>query len=273
MKLIQVDREKCIRCGRCADVCPTRVIAMNDQFPHAIGDSCIACGHCVAVCPTEALANAKAPLVAQPPLEKTPVLDAVTAELFLRARRSIRLYKQETVPREKILQLLNIARMAPTGGNSQGLSYHVIDNAETLKKISAVVVDWMEEEVRKGSPRAPYYAGSVDNYRKTGTDVILRDAPCLIAATAPNNFLPRGRDNTHFSLSYAELYAPSIGLGTCYTGFFEACATNGYQPLLKILNLSEKMEVTGGIIVGYPKYAYMRLAERNPLQVTWEPRE
>ena len=270
MELIQVDREKCIRCGRCAEVCPTNVIAMNDQGPHAIGDRCIACGHCVAVCPMEALDNAKAPLAAQPPLEKNPVLDACTAEQFLRGRRSIRRYTQEIVPREKILQLLNIARLAPTGGNSQGLSYHVIDNAETLKKISAAVVDWMEEEVRRGSPRAVYYAGSVDNYRKIGKDVILRDAPCLIAVMAPKNFLPRGRDNTHFSLAYAELYAPSIGLGTCYTGFFEACAAAGYQPLMKILNLPANMDITGGIIVGYPKYVYKRLTDRNPLQVTFE---
>lgn len=270
MDLIQVDQEKCIRCGLCADVCPTSVINMGNQGPQATVQRCIACGHCVAVCPQAALDNVKAPLAKQLPLETIPVLDADTAARFLRARRSIRRYKQDAVPREKIMQILDIARLAPTGGNSQGVAYHVIDNIDPLRKITSAIVDWMEEQVQKGSPWASYYAGAVDSYRKTGQDIILRDAPCLILAITAKKFLPRGRDNTHFSLAYAELYAPSIGLGTCYAGFFEACATTGYQPLLKLLNLPEDMAVTGGLMVGYPQYTYKRLVDRNPLQVTWQ---
>ena len=269
--MIQVDQEKCISCGLCAEVCPTSVISMGGEGPQATGgERCIACGHCVAVCPHAALDNAKAPLAKQLELEVVPVLDADTAARFLRARRSVRTYKQDAVTREKILQILDIARLAPTGGNSQGVSYHVIDNADTLHKITAATVDWMEEQVQKGSPGAPYYAGIIDKYRKLGKDVILRDAPCLIVAVTAKTFLPRGRDNTHFSLAYAELYAPTIKLGTCWAGFFEGCASNGYQPLLNLLNLPEDMAVTGGLMVGYPKYTYKRVVDRNPLQVTWQ---
>ena len=270
MDLIKVNQEKCIRCGLCADVCPTNVIIMSNEGPQAIGQTCIACGHCVAVCPHGALDNVKAPLAKQLLLGKVPVLDADTAARFLRARRSIRCYKQDAVPREKILQLLDIARMAPTGGNSQGVAYHVIDNADTLRKITAATVDWMAEQVAKGSPWAPYFAGSVEKYRKTGQDIILRAAPCLVVAIAGKNFLPRGRDNTHFSLAYAELYATAMELGTCWAGFFEACASNGYQPLLELLNLPKDMAVTGGLMVGYPQFTYKRLVDRNPLQVTWQ---
>ena len=271
MDLIQVDREKCILCGLCAEVCPTSVISMDGEGPQATGGQrCIACGHCVAVCPKDALNNVKAPLEKQLLLGKVPVLDADTAARFIRARRSIRRYKQDPVPREKILKLLDIARLAPTGGNSQGVAYHVIDNLDTLRKITAATVDWMEEQVQKGSPWGPYYVGTVNNYRTTGQDVILRDAPCLIVAITAKSFLPRGRDNTHFSLAYAELYAPAIELGTCWAGFFEGCAATGYQPLLNLLNLPEDMAVTGGLLVGYPKFTYKRLVDRNPLQVTWQ---
>lgn len=270
MDLIQVDQEKCVNCGLCADVCPMSVINMGNQGPEATEKLCIACGHCVAVCPHGALDNVKAPLAKQLLVEKAPVLDEDTAARFLRARRSIRCYKKDAVPRGKILQLLDIARLAPTGGNSQNVSYHVIDNSETLGEITAAAVNWMEEQVQKGSPWAPYYAGSIENYRKTGQDVILRGAPCLIIAMAAKNFLPRGRDNTHFSLAYAELYAPSIGLGTCWAGFFEACMSTGYQPLRNLLNIPEEMAVTGGLMVGYPQYTYKRLVDRNPLQVSWQ---
>lgn len=269
MELIQVDQEKCIRCGFCADVCPTNVINMEGDGPRATNQSCIACGHCVAVCPEAALDNVKAPLAKQLFLEKLPILDADTAARFLRARRSIRRYKQDAVPREKIVQLLDIARMAPTGGNSQGVIYHVVDNLDTLHEITAATVNWMEMQVQIASPMASYFAGTVNRYRNAGDDVILRDAPCLIVATTAKTLLPLGRDNSHFSLTYAELYAPAIELGTCWAGFFEICASTGYKPLMDILSLPENMTVTGGLMVGYPKYTYNRLVDRNPLQVTW----
>ena len=270
MDLIKVNQEKCTSCGLCAEVCPSGVINMGEEGPQTTGKHCMACGHCVAVCPHAALDNKKAPLAQQLPLENSPVLDADTAARFLRARRSIRRYKQVAVPREKILKLLDIARLAPTGSNSQSVAYLVIDNTDTLRKITAATVDWMEELVQKGSPWGAYFAGSVDNYRKNGQDGILRDAPCLVVAITAKNFLPRGRDNTHFSLAYAELYAPSIELGTCWAGIFEACAVAGYQPLLKLLNLPEDMAVTGSLMVGYPNYTYKRLVDRNPLQVLWQ---
>ncbi|MBM7866324.1 4Fe-4S dicluster domain-containing protein [Heliobacterium gestii] len=270
MALLYIDPEKCTRCGACADVCPTGVIAMGDGGPEALKVPCIACGHCVAVCPHGALDHEKAPMAQQTPLEKTPVLDAETAARFLRARRSIRCYKPEPAPREKILQLLDIARMAPTGGNSQGVSYHVIESAHVLRAITAATVDWMEAEVQKGAPWAAYFAGTVEKHRKTGHDVILRGAPSLIVALTPTDFLRRGRDNAHFSLTYAELFAPSIGLGTCWAGFFESCASTGYAPLLDLLALPEDKAVVGGLMVGYPQYTYRRLVDRNPLQVTWQ---
>ncbi len=269
MNLIQVDSERCIQCGQCSEVCPMGTIKMGNEGPEETGQGCIACGHCVAICPREALDNVKAPLVNQVSLAEVPVLDAEQAEKFLRRRRSIRSYQQKRIPREKIQELLAIARLAPTGGNSQGVAYQVIDNAEILKKITEKTIEWMEEEIKKASPWASYIKGTVMAYRSANYDSILRSAPCLVIAIADKSFMPRGRDNTHFSLAYAELYAPTIELGTCWAGFFEACAASGYQPLLELLQLPENKVVTGGIMVGYPKYTYKRLVDRNPLQITW----
>ncbi|MCC5467378.1 nitroreductase family protein [Pelosinus baikalensis] len=145
-----------------------------------------------------------------------------------------------------------------------------LESATVVDAKTAATIDWIEEAIKTASPIAPYFKAIVNKYRKTGHDGILRGAPCLIAAIAPKNFMPRGRDNTHFSLAYAELYAPTLELGTCWAGFFEACALSGYQPLLDLLKLPEDMSVTGGIMVGYPKYTYKRLVDRKPLQVIWQ---
>lgn len=269
MSLLNVNKEKCIGCGVCAEVCPKNYIGMTEErIPIDTGLTCIACGHCVAVCPQSALDHAHASLKGQVLLDKTPVLNAEMAESFLRARRSIRVYKEDAVPKNKILKLLDIARLAPTGNNTQGVQYLVIDNKNTLQAITKATVAWMDEAISQGEPSAAYFTDLVEHYHKTGLDVILRNAPCFILALAEKSFT-RGRDNTHFSLAYAELFASSLELGTCYAGLVEACARSGYQPLLKVLDIPEELIVTGGIIVGYPKYSYKRLVDRSQLKVTW----
>jgi len=270
MDLIQVNLGKCVQCGLCVDVCPSGAIGMGSEGPLTLSEkSCIACGHCVAVCPEAALDNVKALLEKQVPAPESPILDADSAALFIRFRRSIRRYRPETVARDKILRLLDIARLAPSGGNSQRVSFLVIDDERTLRAISAATIEWMEELIRQGAPGAAYYAGTVKNHGARGRDEILRNAPCLIVAMAPKALGARGRDNSHFALAYAELYAPSLGLGTCWTGFMESCAISGYEPLLSLLSIPEKMQVTGGLMVGVPAIHYHRLPDRSPLQVTW----
>ncbi|MDU2064845.1 MAG: nitroreductase family protein [Sporomusaceae bacterium] len=273
MDFIRVDQGKCTKCGICSAVCPG-VIGMGDSGPQAIRDLCVGCGQCVAVCPQGAMNNTNAPLESQDRLDENTVLDSGLAAQFLRSRRSVRNYQSRGVSREMISQLLDIARMAPTACNSQGVAYHVVDNQDTLRQISAVIIDWTEHELETpamaAAKYAPHLAMMVQQYRKEQQDVVLRGAPCLIVATADKQFFATGRDNTYLSFAYLQLFAASLGLGTCWGGLFEYCATSGYEPLLKLLNLPQDMKVTSGMMVGYPQYVYQRLVARNPLQVTWQ---
>jgi len=41
------------------------------------------------------------------------------------------------------------------------------------------------------------------------------------------------------------------------------------SPLLKLFNIQEGKKITAAVMVGYPKYSYKRLVERNPLEVTF----
>ena len=271
MKLLKVDPTLCVKCGLCAEVCPNGIIRLSQEGPEMLcAAACIACGHCTAVCPTEALDNEKAPLGKQTFLEAYPVIAEKAAATFLRARRSIRRYKKEKVAREKLLQLLDIARFAPTGCNSQGVSYIVIENDEKLQKITAETIKWLSGQIAAGTEWAQPFAGIINIYHQQKIDVVLRDAPHLIVAVAPKNF-PLGHDNARLALEYVELYATSMGLGTCWAGFAEmaAAAAEPSSPLASLMQLPEGFGVVGAMMLGYPQYTYKRLPDRNPLQVTW----
>jgi nitroreductase len=60
-------------------------------------------------------------------------LDAIEA---LKTRRSIRLYEEKPVPRELIEEIIDTARLAPSGRNTQPWEFVVITDAAPRKRIA-----------------------------------------------------------------------------------------------------------------------------------------
>lgn len=272
MALLKVDIQKCKKEGICVDVCPLGILALDaDKGPSArpgMTQFCIACGHCVAACPHGALDNVRNPLSRQELLERCPVIDPKTALTFLRSRRSIRCYKEDLVPRELTLQLLQAARYAPSGHNSQGVGYLIVEDRRALDRICEIVLDWMAEMVRTQSELANrLHMPGIIKAHERGEDRILRKAPQLVVATAPKE-LRAAQVTTYLALEYVELYATTLGLGTCWAGFAQVCAQQ-YPFLPKFLQIPEDRIITGMMMVGFPKYAYYRMPERKPLEIAW----
>ena len=264
--LLIVDHDKCVKCGICANVCPSCIIALDDNGPKCVRDrGCMACGHCVAVCPTGALSNSRCPLEEQIPVPAEK-LNSEDAYNFMRSRRSIRNFKPQLVEEEKIRKLLDIARYAPTAANSQGMYYIVVSDEKLIRQIANATADWMELEMAAGSPRARYFNSVLKVYREQGVDIIARNAKQLIFALA-RRLNETGVSNCEQSWAYVELYAPTIGLGTTICGFIQTCAQTGYAPLRELLKVPTKQNIVGVLMVGYPKYQYYRLVERQHLKV------
>ena len=113
-------------------------------------------------------------------------------------------------PDEIIAKWLDIARWSPTASNSQRLNWILVKDARKVAHLAGIVVDWL-----KGRD---HYQELVEQWNK-GHDPVLRRAPHLLIATVPEDYFWAMTDAAT-AISYLELTAYSLGLGTCWAGFF-----------------------------------------------------
>ncbi|MDD2851908.1 MAG: nitroreductase family protein [Desulfuromonadaceae bacterium] len=272
MDLITVNKQTCTKDGLCAAVCPINLIDFKQgEYPAPIAEAeelCITCGHCVAVCSTESLLHRDIPLTDCSDIKKEFLASAEQCEQFLRQRRSIRVYQDKPVPRERLIKLIDIARYAPSGHNSQSAEWLVINNREELHKLAGIVADWM----RWMLTNMKEFALSMHMDRtlarwEQGHDVILRGAPAVIIAHAAKSDRLAPSTCT-IALTYLELAATSMGLGGCWAGYFNAAATT-FPPMMAALALPEGHQCFGAMMAGFSKYQYKRLPPRKPPVITW----
>jgi nitroreductase/Pyruvate/2-oxoacid:ferredoxin oxidoreductase delta subunit len=272
MNLFEVDETLCAMDGICVAECPAFVIEMKDKesFPTVTegGEArCINCGHCVAVCPHAAISLARMPVDRCPPIDKNLILSEAHAEQFLRSRRSIRTYKNQDVDPETLTRLIEIARYAPTGSNSQLVQWLVVPTREKVVELTGLAVDWMRNAVNEKNPMAEaYQMGGIVRAWDNGIDIISRGAPALVIAHGPEAY-PIMTIDSAIALSYLDLAASPLDLGCCWAGFF-MIAAEYWPPLAEALQLPEGHKSFGAMMVGYPKFRYQRLPERNEAKVT-----
>ena len=59
-----IDKDKCIKCGECAKICPPHTMQIKPkEFPKLKAKTCIRCWCCAEVCPQNAIEKSKRPII------------------------------------------------------------------------------------------------------------------------------------------------------------------------------------------------------------------
>lgn len=271
MGLITIDESKCQRCGFCARACPVGILALGEGFPttgypttiEKIEKGCITCGHCVAACPNGALSHCRMPAAECVPLSADWRLTPEQVGQLVKGRRSVRNYRKDPLDAEVIAELMDIVRYAPTGMNTQTVSWKVILDEQEIQFLSLEVIEWLRTlegtEVHgiKGMLKA----------WELGRDPVLRKAPGLIIAHGAADD-PMAVTSATIALATLDLAALSFGLGTCWAGFLHQAALSS-SGVATALGLPPGHRMCGGMMIGYPEFEYSRIPTRNPAHVTW----
>lgn len=150
-------------------------------------------------------------------------------------RRSIRKYSNKPVEDEKINELLESARLAPSGNNTQPWHYIVVKSEEMRQKIVEA------SHNQKWMFTAPVFIVCVADIccRIKEGDVYLDD-------NSPQDELKRIIRDTSISTGYMLLEANNLGLGVCWVAEFTQ------EEIRPVLNIPSDKYVVGVLTIGYP---------------------
>ena len=177
----------------------------------------------------------------------------------IKKRRSIRKFKPNPIPEDKIRLLLESARLAPSGTNTQPWRFVVIKDNDTKKKLQeaahnqrhigrapVIIVCCADLKAFKEFPERVdelIESGALPErtrevfipYLSKGMDTVTKDA-LMVAAAA----------NVAIAVEHIVLQAVEIGLGTCWVRWYED------NKVKEILDIPEHVEVMALLPIGVP---------------------
>ena len=151
---------------------------------------------------------------------------------LIKWRRSVRKFAPRTIEREKLIQILEAARIAPSSSNRQAWHFIVIDDKKLIEQIP--------KQVAMGDKMAAAF---------------LKDAPCVIAGCytkALTHHLARLFKHENYlvdvsiAMTHICLAATALGIGSCFVGWFHT------RKLKKLLGIPPYYTIAVLLALGYP---------------------
>jgi nitroreductase len=136
-------------------------------------------------------------------------------------RKSVRGYLDKPVEEEKLVKILEAARLAPSWANKQCCQYLVIKDKELILRIGSIYNSWLKQApVIVMACADPFESGAHD-----GMDYYLVDVG--------------------ISMQQLILAATDLGLGTCWIGSF------GESKVKELLKIPKNVKVVAMTPIGY----------------------
>jgi len=150
----------------------------------------------------------------------------------IRSRRSIRKFRPEPIPDEKLKMILEAGRLAPSAGNRQPWLFIVVKDPERKRSL----------------------AKAADN------QTFIADADVIIVALGDPNASPRWFErDPMIAVEHMVLAATGLGYGTCWIGAFNE------KEVKNLLKIPKKLKVIALLPIGFPDETPAP-KERKPLE-------
>jgi nitroreductase len=154
---------------------------------------------------------------------------------LIETRRSIRKYSAKLVEDEKITQLLESARLAPSGSNTQPWHFIVVKDPSTREKLAEV------SHHQKWMLSAPVFIVCAGDIRVR----IENDPELQWNEESPQEEVKQIIRDTSIAIEHLVLEAVNQGLGTCWVAWFRQ------DEIRPILNIPPDKYVVSILTVGY----------------------
>jgi len=142
----------------------------------------------------------------------------------IRERRSVRSYQDREIEEEKLQQVLEAARLAPSASNRQEWKFVVVRD----KAVRQALVDAANGQSMVGEAPVVIAACAVEH-----DHIMSCGHPCFLVDVA-------------IALEHMALAARGLGLGTCWIGAFNQ------DKARQVLGIPESVEVVELMPMGYP---------------------
>lgn len=287
---IKIDLTNCTKCGECLRDCVANLFYFNQgllRIVDSFEDHCIECGHCEAVCPVNAI---QLIFHKERELEPSPVMEEVlTYNTFLNLvlkRRSIRRFKEKSVPKELIEKLLRVGKYSPTSSNSENIFYSVVQDKSIVAAISKHITGKMTRFVKaledpkgrmylKNSISEEEFNQAVEDLPKTkrilervaqGIDFWCWNGELIIIHG--DKTIGGVLSNSALAAAHIMLAAETLALGTCSLGYL-TYFINRSQTIKDLIKIPENHIVGYSLTIGYPDVKYARIPARKPSKIQW----
>ncbi|MBN1684690.1 MAG: nitroreductase family protein, partial [Gammaproteobacteria bacterium] len=189
-------------------------------------------------------------------------INMLTTKEAIEKRRSIRKFKPDSIPDEHIRELLNSARLAPSGCNAQPWRFKIVKDAATKAKLAKAAFD------QSFIGQAPvvivccadvqgYFDGTVSGAQDLGKIgavegrivTILEGRAEAFKTIERSELAPRIASNVAIAIEHIVLRALDFGLGTCWIRLFKE------QMVKDVFGWNDNIYVVALMPIGYPAEA------------------